>query len=305
MPMDILPDDDRAELAEMAVRLIQWWLDYGDETQKKQYETQELCRACRLLGGLGNMTHAHILEDILRNDYVAGAHEQAAAALRLIQDRECRFQVDDHIAECDVDASLGPARTSDQPECEQGGQMETEVQLYEAIVQSEQDALQQEQAHVHEAILLSKLKDLPPKLLETCADRRDRLVLLTFTRCPQELRQALLASELAAELVNDGVELEPEYAGGRLVLAEGVTATILSEAREPWHVVVCVADEERVYAAIKHGLRSQSRPKLKGIGGRILIPGDDSWFNDASKESEESSSAGGQAFAQLSLEDIG
>merc|ERR1711879_241291 len=117
------------------------------------------------------------------------------------------------------------------------------------------------------------------------ADRCPRLILLGFTRCPKEMRCALLGSPLAAEMLGKGVELEPEWAEGRLILAQGVTAAAVSEAREMWHVAVRTVDEDKVHAILKQSLPCKIRPKLKGSDGRLLMPEGTSLFGDVSEGS--------------------
>merc|ERR1712157_103160 len=131
---------------------------------------------------------------------------------------------------------------------------ETDEGLDAALCESEEEALRQEQAHVHEAVLRSKIDAARTEQIlssDGSADRCPRLILLGFTRCPKEMRCALLESPLAAEMIDKDVELEPEWAEGRLILAEGVTATALSEAREMWHVAVSTVDEDKIYAILK------------------------------------------------------
>ena len=62
--------------------------------------------------------------------------------------------------------------------------------------------------------------------------------MLCFTRCPKELIDALLESPLAARFAADGVELQPGWAGGRLVFADGATEAAFSDVTNPWHIAV-------------------------------------------------------------------
>ena len=45
--------------------------------------------------------------------------------------------------------------------------------------------------------------------------------------------------------------LQPDFAAGRLILAAGVSDTAISEARGPWHVAVCAAEEAMVYDTLQ------------------------------------------------------
>merc|ERR1712032_1486902 len=74
------------------------------------------------------------------------------------------------------------------------------------------------------------------------------LVLLDFSPFLEELIDALLASPLAARLAADGVQLQPDWAGGRPVFAAGATEADFSVVAIPWSVAVHSADEEDVLA---------------------------------------------------------
>ena len=166
---------------------------------------------------------------------------------------------------------------------------ETDEGLDAALCESNVEALLQDQAQLHEAILQSNtdepLSQLMPGSVGLVADSCSRQLLSTFIRCPKELRHALLTSRLAAEVSATGVDIEPDWAAGNLILAGGVTAADVSEARELWHVAVRIADEEEVYATLRRSLPCSIRPKLKGCDGRFLVPEGASLFGDASKQS--------------------
>ena len=55
----------------------------GRGSPSRPLALHDLRPACRLLGGIGDMTHKRMIEDILRNDHFASAHEQGTDALRL------------------------------------------------------------------------------------------------------------------------------------------------------------------------------------------------------------------------------
>lgn len=130
--------------------------------------------------------------------------------------------------------------------------------------------------------------------------RSARHVLLEFGRCPKELCEALLASDLAEGLRARNVDVKPNWAGGRLVLAEGVDEDRVSEARGPWHVLVTANDEAMIYSVLK-SLGHQIRPRLKQ-GCRFVIPEDASLFL-ASPEASETESMDDDTASQGSGDD--
>lgn len=156
---------------------------------------------------------------------------------------------------------------------------ETDQGLEAALCESERDALLQEQCHLQQAILYSKEEShhIIRNSMDEATDSGNGLALLHFNRFPNKFRAALLSSQLAARLTSCNVELEPEWAPGRLVLADAVTEVDVSEAREPWHVAVRTSDEDEVYATMRLLARDQ-RPRLKGSDGRFLVPKGDSLF---------------------------
>merc|ERR1712070_964499 len=102
---------------------------------------------------------------------------------------------------------------------------ETDIGLNAGLQRSDADALLQEQKNLQEALLHSKAVG--------SANQIDRLVLLCFTRCPRELIDALLESHLARRLAAEGVQLQPHWAGGRLIFAAGATEAAFSEVTKP------------------------------------------------------------------------
>jgi len=166
----------------------------------------------------------------------------------------------------DADATIGA-------QIQAAAEDETDEGLEAALCQSEAEVLYHEQGQLHEALLRSKLdsvqqKASPPIMVEKTADDASRLVLLSFTRFPKEFRGALLASQLAARLNVQGIDLEPPWACTRLVLGHDIHEHQVSEARELWHVVVRAADEDEVHA-IRLALDPKTRPRVKN---RFLVP---------------------------------
>jgi len=165
---------------------------------------------------------------------------------------------------------------------------DTDVGLDKALQESEMEVILKEQEDLHEAMLRSKIDSQQsslPKPAPTCADLDHRLVLLCFQRCPKELHQCLIESRLALQLVAEGVQLQPNWADGRLVLAKGVTEAALSEAREPWHVAVEASHEEEILVTLRERLGRQ-RPRLSE-SGRFLVPQDLSLFDGSSASEHE------------------
>jgi len=163
----------------------------------------------------------------------------------------------------------------------QHSDVETDPQLDAVLSASEQEVLLLYQQHLQETILKSKADcmsgtgSLEHTASTVVAD--DRLVLLSFNRRPKELFDALLTSPLALRIIAAGEELHPKWAGGKLILAEGVTEAAVSEAREAWHVAVRAADEGAVDATLRSVL-GRERPRVKALDGRILVPQGTSLF---------------------------
>ena len=110
-------------------------------------------------------------------------------------------------------------------------------------------------------------------------------MLLRFGRCPQKMFEVLLASPLATRLAQAGVVLQPSWATGRLILAAAVDEGIVSEARDPWNLVVSAEDEHEVLDALRD-IEHAKRPRLK-VDGRFPIPGDVSLFNELTEDHSE------------------
>merc|ERR1712032_1605848 len=149
------------------------------------------------------------------------------------------------------------------------------------------EALWQEQEDLTKSILQSKTdcRQRHRREPEDGVEQPDGLVLLCFQSCRKELYKSLLDSPMAVQFAADGVLLQPDFAAGRLILAKGVTAAAIGEARGPWHVAVRVADEGKVYDILRECLGRQ-RPRVMKEDGRFLVPGDSSLFDDASSASE-------------------
>lgn len=147
-------------------------------------------------------------------------------------------------------------------------------------------------------------------------DLTQRLVLLQFSRRPTEMYDVLLTSDLAIRLKAEGVELQPSWANGKLVLATNVNEHSVSEAVDTWHVAVHASDEDMVYAAIRT-IGHSVRPRLKnGSQGRFLMPDATSLMQDASEDvedcasvipniSEDDDSSGGEQGSQQDADDWG
>lgn len=106
------------------------------------------------------------------------------------------------------------------------------------------------------------------------------VVLLQFGRCPRELHEAILNSELALNLLSQGLDVRPSWASGSIVLAD-IPAYAVSEAQHRWHVAVREEDEQQVYLALRP-LAHDVRPRLKcGDHGRFFVPN----FTGASQSS--------------------
>lgn len=95
------------------------------------------------------------------------------------------------------------------------------------------------------------------------------IVLLHFGRFPRELRDAILKSQLASDLLSRAVDLLPFGPSGGIMLAD-VPPRVVSEGR--WHVAVCEEHEQQVHQLLR-SLAHDVRPRLKrGDHGRSLIP---------------------------------
>lgn len=117
-----------------------------------------------------------------------------------------------------------------------------------------------------------------------------RAVLLTFSRCPRELEEAILGSPPAQEARARGVDVRPAWACGAKVLLEGLdpadlAAPLGGEPLRLQHVVLREADEPALMAALQR-LPVRIR-KLKPGAGRVPLPEDLSVFAVSSGEEDD------------------
>lgn len=129
-----------------------------------------------------------------------------------------------------------------------------------------------------------------------------RAVLLTFSRCPRELEEAILGSPPVQEAMAQGVDVRPAWAGGAKVLLEGLDpadleAPLGGERLRLQHVVLREADEPALMAALQR-LPVRIR-KLKPGAGRMPLPEDLSMFavSSGEEDNQEDESAGSSAEA--------
>lgn len=125
-------------------------------------------------------------------------------------------------------------------------------------------------------------------------DDARKIVLLTFSRNPQELENAILNSPVAQQKRQEGVELKPAWANGAKVLLQGVRPERLDSTTgslRPWHVIVAEEDEDSLLASLQH-LRYVIR-KLRPDGRAVVPPTADSLsiFNVSSVAGSSSSSS--------------
>lgn len=122
-------------------------------------------------------------------------------------------------------------------------------------------------------------------------DDASKMVLLTFSRNPQELETAILNSQLALQKEQEGVGLKPAWANGAKVLHEGMQPehlNFLSEPLRPWHVIVAEKDEPSLLASLQHlpYVIRKLRPS-----GRAVVPDHLSLLNVSSGAASSSSSS--------------
>jgi len=100
----------------------------------------------------------------------------------------------------------------------------------------------------------------------------DAIVLLSFSRRPAELKQVVLASSLASELRDRGVDVQPPWAGGAIVLVEDLSPKDVGDDFGTWNVAVGESEEHRIHQALRE-LPYNIRPRLKPKDGRQYVPG--------------------------------
>lgn len=98
-----------------------------------------------------------------------------------------------------------------------------------------------------------------------------RIVLLSFNRRPAELQQAILSSPLALSLLDKGIDVRPTWAGGAIVLVEGLEPEALDDDLLSWNVAVHDSEEPSVFEAMQK-LPYKIRPRLKPGAGRRFVP---------------------------------
>lgn len=113
-----------------------------------------------------------------------------------------------------------------------------------------------------------------PSTLGTFAERSCRKLLLTFQRYSPLLQEALLKSVPALAAIEQGIDVQPEWANGGKVF---ITAeledlrSVLGDAQlRPWHLLIHEKDEVKIFDAIDH--LPYTFKKLKHEVGRIVIP---------------------------------
>jgi len=122
-------------------------------------------------------------------------------------------------------------------------------------------------------------------------DVASKAVVLTFSRNPQELENAILNSPLAQRKEQEGVELKPAWANGAKVLLEGVQPELVDSTIEPlrpWHVIVAEKDEPSLLASLEH--LPYTIRKLRP-SGRAVVPDYLSLLNVSSGTDSSSSSS--------------
>mmetsp|Transcript_46241 Transcript_46241/g.104850 ORF Transcript_46241/g.104850 Transcript_46241/m.104850 type:complete len:361 (+) Transcript_46241:266-1348(+) len=98
------------------------------------------------------------------------------------------------------------------------------------------------------------------------------IVLLAFSRRPAELHTVIIESDFARALLDRGIDLKPDWAGGAIVMVEGLQPEDLQDDYGRWNVAVCECDEHCIHEALKK-LPYNIRPRLKPDVGRQYVPG--------------------------------
>eukprot|EP00930_Biecheleria_cincta_P038674 TRINITY_DN26561_c0_g1_i1.p2 TRINITY_DN26561_c0_g1~~TRINITY_DN26561_c0_g1_i1.p2 ORF type:complete len:276 (-),score=48.95 TRINITY_DN26561_c0_g1_i1:250-1077(-) len=99
-----------------------------------------------------------------------------------------------------------------------------------------------------------------------------RIVLLSFNRRPCEFQEAI-HSALASTFLGNGIDVRPSWAGGAIVLVEGLGMEDLHDDIGTWNVAVSDVDEPSIFEALQT-LPCKIRPRLKPGIGRRLVPCD-------------------------------
>lgn len=111
------------------------------------------------------------------------------------------------------------------------------------------------------------------------------LLILAFSRHPDEFIEALLNSPPARAAITAGVNIQPEWAKGGRVFAENVHPELFDHELCVYHVVIYERDEQALFAALTD--LPYNTKKLKPGMGRTEVPGYLSQFDVSSTESDE------------------
>merc|ERR1712032_383168 len=121
------------------------------------------------------------------------------------------------------------------------------------------------------------------------------IVLLAFSRRPAELQKVIIESDFARALLDRGMNLKPDWAGGAIVMVDGLQPEDLQDDYGRWNVAVCECDEHHIHEALKK-LPYNLRPRLKPGVGRQYVPGRAELFctSETDGDSMQISGAGGE-----------
>eukprot|EP00419_Tripos_fusus_P045502 CAMPEP_0172820302 /NCGR_PEP_ID=MMETSP1075-20121228/15176_1 /TAXON_ID=2916 /ORGANISM="Ceratium fusus, Strain PA161109" /LENGTH=465 /DNA_ID=CAMNT_0013660949 /DNA_START=39 /DNA_END=1436 /DNA_ORIENTATION=- len=131
----------------------------------------------------------------------------------------------------------------------------------EVLHRSIQDALQQEQEHLTEAMLRSKV--------DAMAEHEDDVVVSRLTDCSQWIQQALLRSahldDCLKHVLTAGCEISPEWANGALLLVPLSVETLREEGYElrKFNIVHYRRDLTLIKQALSSIPKRQDRPRVK------------------------------------------
>jgi len=134
--------------------------------------------------------------------------------------------------------------------------------------------------------------------------QENTIVLLSFSRRPAELKQVVLESALAIGLRARGVDVQPVWAGGAIVLADALAPERLGDDLGTWNIAVGESDEHLVMDALQT-LPYNIRPRLKSGNGRRHVPGHTEFFrmSDAESGAEHSLQHGAEGCSSLCSSD--
>jgi len=107
------------------------------------------------------------------------------------------------------------------------------------------------------------------------SDESSDFYILPFGRHPKQFDDAIKASQLAADVIASGGEVQPSWANGAKILAPGITEEVWRDAGlgielKPYHVLVGV---ERMddFNNVLMSLRYRDRPRPKPDGPRAHV----------------------------------